>query len=124
MMKLLIAVVLILVVQIGGQVDTGRFNSVNIDEVLANKRLLAAYIKCVLDKGRCTLEGKELKSHITKALQQGCDNCTDEQKESVRKVIGHLVKNEQAYWKELVEKYDPEGVYSKKYEDELQAINK
>ena len=44
------------------QVNSDRLDSVNIDEVLANKRLLQAYIKCTLDKGRCTPEGRELKS--------------------------------------------------------------
>lgn len=62
MKLLLIAVVLVTsMLHIEGQVDTGRLNSVNIEEVLANKRLLTAYIKCVLDKARCTPEGKELK---------------------------------------------------------------
>ncbi|CAH2242313.1 jg25227 [Pararge aegeria aegeria] len=122
MKLLLIAAVLVAtVIQIQGQ-DNGRLKSVHIEEVLANKRLLSAYIKCVLDRARCTPEGKELKSHITKALQSGCDNCTDEQKDGVRKVIGHLVKKEQDYWDQLVEKYDPKGVYSQKYEDELKAI--
>lgn len=61
-------------------------------------------------------------AHITEALQKGCDSCSEGQKDSVRKVIRHLIKNEQDYWKQLVEKYDPEGVYSKKYEDELNAL--
>ncbi|XP_045777766.1 allergen Tha p 1-like [Maniola jurtina] len=123
-MKLLLAVILIAsIIHVQAQANKDRFNSVNIYEVLANKRLLTAYIKCVLDKARCTPEGRELKSHITKALQSGCDTCTDGQKEGVRKVIAHLVKHEQDYWKQLVEKYDPEGVYSQKYEDELKELN-
>ncbi|CAH0724235.1 unnamed protein product, partial [Brenthis ino] len=104
------------------QINADRLDRVNIDEILANKRLLIAYIKCTLDTGRCTSEGRELKSHITEALQKGCDSCTEDQKNSVRKVISHLINNEQDYWKELVQKYDSEGVFSKKYEDELRAL--
>lgn len=40
---------------------TDRYDNINIDEILSNKRLLTSYIKCILDKGRCTPEGKELK---------------------------------------------------------------
>lgn len=33
-----------------------------IDNVLRNDRILTNYIKCLLDKGACTREGRELKS--------------------------------------------------------------
>lgn len=44
---------------------TDRFDSIDIDEILANRRLLVPYLKCALDKGRCTPEGKELKGMHT-----------------------------------------------------------
>ncbi|XP_045452525.1 allergen Tha p 1-like [Melitaea cinxia] len=121
-MKLLILAVALVAPFINIHAQNDRYKSVNIEEVLSNKRLLGAYIKCMLDKGRCTPEGKELKSHITEALQNGCENCTDIQKDSVRQVIGHLVKKEEDYWKQLVEKYDSEGIYSEKYENELKSL--
>lgn len=40
---------------------TDRYDDFDFDEVLANRRLLNPYVKCILDKGRCTPEGKELK---------------------------------------------------------------
>lgn len=40
---------------------TDRYDEVKLDEVLSNKRLLNGYMKCALDKGPCTPEGKELK---------------------------------------------------------------
>lgn len=40
---------------------TDRYDDLDVNEILANKRLLLTYIKCVLDKGRCTPEGKEIK---------------------------------------------------------------
>lgn len=43
------------------QINADRLDQVNIDEILANRRLLVAYIKCTLDTGRCTPEGRELK---------------------------------------------------------------
>jgi hypothetical protein len=44
-----------------GDTYTNRFDDVNVDEIIANRRLLVPYLKCILDKGRCTAEGKELK---------------------------------------------------------------
>lgn len=41
-----------------------KFDNVNIETVLSNDRVLTNYIKCLLDKGACTREGRELKSMI------------------------------------------------------------
>ncbi|XP_046970568.1 allergen Tha p 1-like [Vanessa cardui] len=123
-MKLLFLIAALVPTIMYTHAQNDRFSSVNIEEVLSNKRLLSAYIKCMLDKGRCTPEGKELKSHISDALQTGCENCTDMQKDGVRKVISHLVKKEKEYWNQLVEKYDSEGIYSEKYENELKSLDR
>lgn len=42
-----------------------KFDQVNIETVLSNDRVLTNYIKCLLDKGACTREGRELKSKCT-----------------------------------------------------------
>lgn len=39
-----------------------KFEQVNIETVLSNDRVLTNYIRCLLDKGACTREGRELKS--------------------------------------------------------------
>lgn len=40
---------------------TDRYDNVDLDEILSNKRLLLPYIKCMLDQGKCTPDAKELK---------------------------------------------------------------
>jgi hypothetical protein len=40
----------------------GKFDNINVDEVLNSDRLLNNYHKCLMGEGRCTPEGKELKS--------------------------------------------------------------
>lgn len=40
---------------------TDRYDNMNLDEILDNRRLLIPYIKCALDQARCSPEGKELK---------------------------------------------------------------
>jgi len=41
---------------------TNKFDNVDVDSVLTNNRILTNYIKCLMDKGPCTPEGRELKS--------------------------------------------------------------
>ena len=41
---------------------TNKYDSVDVDSILSNKRVLDNYIKCLMDKGACTPEGRELKS--------------------------------------------------------------
>lgn len=41
---------------------TNKFDNVNIETILSNDRVLSNYIKCLLEKGACTREGRELKS--------------------------------------------------------------
>ncbi|KAG7301291.1 hypothetical protein JYU34_014213, partial [Plutella xylostella] len=57
--------------------------------------------------------------HISDALQTGCKKCTPNQREGARRVISHMIKEEPEYWTMLVEKYDPERMYSTKYEKEI-----
>jgi hypothetical protein len=40
---------------------TTKYDNINVDEILASDRLVENYVKCLLDKGRCTPEGAELK---------------------------------------------------------------
>lgn len=43
---------------------TSKFDNVDVDSVLSNNRILTNYIKCLMDKGACTPEGRELKSKL------------------------------------------------------------
>ncbi|XP_022188885.1 ejaculatory bulb-specific protein 3 isoform X2 [Nilaparvata lugens] len=96
------------------------WDNVNIDEVLGNERLVQNYAKCLLEKGSCSPEGTELKKAIPDALKTGCTKCSDKQKAGAQKVIKWLVQKKPELWKEVVDKYDPSGEYTKKYEKEYQ----
>lgn len=41
---------------------TTKYDDMDIDRILQNGRILTNYIKCMLDEGPCTNEGRELKS--------------------------------------------------------------
>lgn len=47
----------------GQQTYTKKFDNVSIETVLSNDRVLTNYIKCLLEKGACTREGRELKGN-------------------------------------------------------------
>nr|AOG12887.1 chemosensory protein [Eogystia hippophaecolus] len=99
-----------------GEQYTDRYDNINVQEVLDNKRLFNAYMKCILDKGSCTPEGRELKSHIKDAIQSSCSKCTDKQKQGARLVVNHIRDKEPKYWEELKIKYDPDDQYKEIYE--------
>ncbi|XP_034478630.1 ejaculatory bulb-specific protein 3 [Drosophila innubila] len=95
---------------------TNKFDNVNVDEVLSNRRILSNYIKCLLETGACTPEGRELKRLLPDALQSDCSKCTDVQRRNSNKVINYLRANNAGDWKKLLDKYDSKGVYRSKYE--------
>ncbi|EFA07417.1 chemosensory protein 18 precursor [Tribolium castaneum] len=95
-------------------------DNIDIDDILSNERLLKNYVNCLLDKGRCTPEGKKLKSTIPEALSTDCAKCNEKVKANVRKVLHHLIDNKPDMWKQLEAKYDPSGEYRSKYKDELE----
>lgn len=41
---------------------TTKWDNIDIDSILKSDRLLKNYVNCLLDKGRCTPDGAELKS--------------------------------------------------------------
>lgn len=66
MIKLLLAlaccVAAAIVAQGAPATYTTKYDNVNIDEILNNDRLVANYFKCLMETGKCTPEGEEIKS--------------------------------------------------------------
>ncbi|OXU19343.1 hypothetical protein TSAR_003272 [Trichomalopsis sarcophagae] len=95
---------------------TSRYDGVDVDRILQNGRVLGNYIKCMLDEGSCTAEGRELKKTLPDALATGCQKCNQKQKETAEKVINHLMNKRPADWDRLIKKYDPKGEFKKRFE--------
>ncbi|XP_045521957.1 allergen Tha p 1-like [Pieris brassicae] len=100
---------------------TDKYDNINLQEILENGRLFHAYINCLLDKGKCSPEGKELRDHIQDALETGCSKCTEAQEKGTYTIIEHLINKEKEIWEELCAKYDAEGKYRKKYEERAKS---
>lgn len=97
---------------------TTKFDNINVREILHNDRLLANYANCLLDKGRCTPEGAELKKSLPDALETGCSKCSPKQREFAEEAMKFLSNNKKEIWEQLVAKYDPEKKYRSRFEQE------
>ncbi|KAJ8928808.1 hypothetical protein NQ314_018574 [Rhamnusium bicolor] len=53
------------------------------------------------------------------AIRTNCSSCNEIQRKGAKKITNHLIKNKRSWWDELEAKYDPEGIFRKKYESEL-----
>lgn len=122
-MKLIILTVLCVVIATARTATyTDKWDNINVDEILESQRLLKAYVDCLLDRGRCTPDGKALKETLPDALENECSKCTAKQKTSSDKIIKHLVNKQPDFWKELSVKFDPENVYQERYKDKIEAV--
>nr|QGH51246.1 putative chemosensory protein 3 [Conopomorpha sinensis]WGJ79146.1 chemosensory protein 7 [Conopomorpha sinensis] len=99
---------------------TDKWDNLNVEEILESDRILRGYVDCLLDKGRCTPDGKTLKETLPDALEHGCEKCTEKQKDKSDRVIRYLVNKRPQYWKELSKKYDPNNIYQERYKDKIQ----
>lgn len=131
-MKLLVVSLFAVVIAVASaQQYTSKFDNVDVDNILKNDRILNNYIKCILEKGPCTKEGRELKSKFYKKLKlwpkiykffiisetlpdailSDCNKCSETQRSNTNKVINFLRERKPREWTELTDKYDPQGVY-------------
>ncbi|XP_035434668.2 allergen Tha p 1 [Spodoptera frugiperda] len=113
--------VCVLAAVVYGEQYTDKYDNIDLDEILHNEKILQSYVNCCLDQGKCTPDGKELKSHIKEALENRCAKCTDAQKRGTEKVLKFLINHKPDIWDQLCNKFDPEGLYRKKYEQEYQS---
>nr|AKI84386.1 CSP3 [Holotrichia parallela] len=94
---------------------TTKYDRLDLDAILNNDRLLQTYIKCLLDLGPCTPDGKVLRDLLADALESGCSKCNETQRDGATKVIRFLTKNKKEDWEALKKKYDPNGKYVDQY---------
>lgn len=64
-----------------------KYDNIDIDEILNSERLLSNYIKCLLEEGPCTEDGRELKDTLPDAIETDCSKCTEKQKCGSEKIM-------------------------------------
>ena len=118
-MKFFVVVALALVAAVAAQDKyTTKYDGVDLDEILKSDRLFNNYYKCLMDTGRCTPDGNELKRILPDALKTDCAKCSEKQKSGTEKVINYLIDNRKDQWENLQKKYDPENIYVNKYRED------
>ncbi|XP_021913269.1 putative odorant-binding protein A10 isoform X2 [Zootermopsis nevadensis] len=86
---------------------SARYDKIDLDAILTNDRALGAIIRCILEKGPCSPEGKDIKTDLPDALRTQCAKCTDTQKRMIRKSSRYLLTNRPEDWKAITRKaYD------------------
>ncbi|XP_031618432.1 ejaculatory bulb-specific protein 3-like [Contarinia nasturtii] len=100
---------------------TSRFDNIDLDKILNTKRLFDNYFKCLMDQGKCTPDGKELKKLLPDALKTNCAKCTPKQQEGTDRVLRFMINHKPEEWKQLKAKYDPEDEFVKKYREAAKA---
>ena len=99
---------------------TNKYDNVDLDEILKSDRLFNNYFKCLMDKGKCTPDGSELKRVLPEALKTGCAKCSEKQRDGTTRVIKFLSESRPEQWKSLQDKYDPEHIYQQKFQPEAE----
>ena len=100
---------------------SSKYDNFDVDTLIANDRLLKAYINCFLDKGRCTPEGSDFKKTLPEAIETTCEKCTQKQKANIRKVIRAIQAKHPKQWDELVKKNDPTGKHRANFDKFIQG---
>ncbi|KAB0796039.1 hypothetical protein PPYR_10100 [Photinus pyralis] len=125
-MKLIVLVCLVIVVVYAKDEPpyTTKYDDIDVDEILANKRLTLYYADCLLGKGKCNDQGQTLKDIVPDALNNECKRCSEKQKEATEKVLRYLAKHYRDIWNSLIAHFDKDGKHRdqyKKYIDEMEA---
>ncbi|XP_058799830.1 allergen Tha p 1-like [Phymastichus coffea] len=94
-----------------------QWDKVDLNEVFKSKRLMRHYFNCLVDKGPCPPDARELKRALPEALENGCAKCSKSQLDAAIKIIHHLREFEPVKFEILANKFDPKGIYRKRYLD-------
>nr|ALS03830.1 chemosensory protein 5 [Ectropis obliqua] len=97
------------------EIYTNKYDGVDLEEILANERLLTGYVNCLLDLGPCTPDAKELKKNLPDAIENDCEKCTDRQRDGADEVMHHIINHRPQDWQKLELKYNEDGSYKRKY---------
>lgn len=59
---LFISLASLIAMAVAAEKYSGKYDDMDVDRILQNNRVLTNYIRCLMDEGPCTAEGRELRS--------------------------------------------------------------
>ncbi|XKL59760.1 hypothetical protein PGB90_000776 [Kerria lacca] len=87
------------------------YEKLDFDSLLKNNRLVSLYIRCLLNKNKCNKEGLVLRDAIPEIIETTCGNCTEKERDIVRKVMNFIYTNRNADFEKIYEQFDPERIH-------------
>jgi len=60
---------------------------------------------------------------LPEAIENKCKDCSEKQKIGSEKIIKFLFEKKNDMWKQLEQKYDPQGVYRQRYSEDAKKLN-
>ncbi|XP_024217760.1 ejaculatory bulb-specific protein 3 [Halyomorpha halys] len=84
-----------------------RFETVDVDSILNNRRLMDAYTKCYLDKGPCAPPAREAKKYFAEIFRTNCGKCSREQKKQIKTAFSKLITVRPQDFQKIFAKYNP-----------------
>nr|AIX97046.1 chemosensory protein 6 [Monochamus alternatus] len=103
------------------QYYASKYDHIDVDAILNNRRIVNYYAACLLTKGPCPPEGIEFKRILPEALRTNCQRCTEKQKTVTLRAIRRLKKEYPKVWAQLEKQWDPDGSYISKFESTFGA---
>jgi len=74
-MKLVLFAICLIFGVVSAQKYTTKYDNINLDDILKSERLLNNYFNCLMERGKCTPDGNELKRTLPDALKTDCSKC-------------------------------------------------
>ncbi|CAH1116672.1 unnamed protein product [Phaedon cochleariae] len=111
---------LVVVFFVHGQKYQSKYDNIDVDSILTNRRVLKSYLRCILDEGPCPPPAREVRMYIPEAITNNCAKCTDQQIKIVKKTSKFILKNNPDDWERISRKFDPDRKYKDNF---LRFIN-
>nr|CAI5821725.1 unnamed protein product [Callosobruchus analis] len=93
-----------------------KYDHIDVEMILNNRRMVNYYSGCLLNKGPCPPEGVEFKRILPEALRTNCARCTEKQKTVTLRAVRRLKKEYPKVWAQLQHEWDPDDIYVKQFE--------
>ncbi|XP_027840825.2 ejaculatory bulb-specific protein 3 [Aphis gossypii] len=86
------------------------YDHIDVGRLLRNNKVVSGYVKCFVNEGPCTPDGKLVKAYLLpEIIRTVCGKCTPRQKDMARMVLKHIYTYRQADFEKIMQIYDTDG---------------
>ncbi|XP_026810934.1 putative odorant-binding protein A10 [Rhopalosiphum maidis] len=86
------------------------YDHIDVGRLLRNNKVVSGYVKCFVNEGPCTPDGKLAKAYLLpEIIRTVCGKCTPRQKDMARMVLRHIYTYRRADFDKIMQIYDTDG---------------